>query len=71
MFLIALCALVTVLLATKHTPDLYGWAMLIGLGWLSGYFDCRLFAKSDQDRDRVLPPDAGEPYDDDSKTFQS
>lgn len=71
MFLMALCILIGVLLTTGHTPDAAGWMMLVGGAWLAGYLDCRFFARSDQDTDRVLPPDAAEPFDDDATTFQS
>jgi hypothetical protein len=53
-------------MGTKHSPDTYGWMFIVGLSWLAGFLDCRLFAKSDQDRQRVLPPDANEPSDDQS-----
>ncbi len=68
MFFFLLCLAVAIIVATRHTPDIYGWTMLIGLGWLAGFLDCRLFARSDQDQDRVMPPDINEPSDD-SVTF--
>lgn len=64
MFFILLCILIAVLLGTKHQPDASGWMMLIGLAWLAGFLDCRLFARHDRDRERTLPPDANEPSDD-------
>jgi hypothetical protein len=70
MFFFLLCLIMVALMGTGHTPDLYGWVMLVGLGWMAGYLDCRKFARSDQDRDRVLPPDAGEPSNDQA-TFES
>lgn len=70
MFFALLCLLLIILLLTGHAPDQYGWMMLIGLAWLAGYLDCRRFHRSDQDRARVMPPDAdGIP--DDSQIFRS
>ncbi len=66
MFFVLLCIGIVALLGTKHPPDTYGWMFIVGLSWLAGFLDCRLFAKSDQDRQRVLPPDANEPSDDQS-----
>jgi hypothetical protein len=64
MFFVLLCLIIVILLGTGRSPDQYGWMMLTGLGWLAGYLDCRRFAKSDQDKSRVLPPDMNEPADD-------
>ncbi|HEY9746380.1 MAG TPA: hypothetical protein V6C99_09200 [Oculatellaceae cyanobacterium] len=64
MFFFLVCFLIAFLLLTGHAPDQYGWMMLIGVSWLAGYLDCRKFAKSDRERDRVLPPDAQEPLPD-------
>lgn len=67
MFFALLCLLITVLLLTKHAPDAYGWMMLLGVAWLAGYLDCRRFSRSDQEKDRVMPPDVSglsEPADD-------
>ncbi len=64
MFFILLCLGIAALLGTGHPPDQYGWMVLLGLGWFAGFLDCRLFAKSDQDRKRVLPPDVDEPSND-------
>ena len=72
MFFAALCILLTVLMVTGHAPDSYGWMMLIGLAWLTGYLDCRRFGRSDQDRDRVMPPDAiGDTPANDSTLFRN
>lgn len=68
MFFALLCLLVGGLLLTNHPPDAYGWMMLVGAGWVAGYLDCRMFARSDQESDRVMPPDIHEP--DDSTTYQ-
>jgi hypothetical protein len=57
MFFALLCLLISGLLLTSHTPDQYGWMMLIGVGWLAGYLDCRRFSRSDREKDRVMPPD--------------
>lgn len=64
MFFVLLCLVVAAFLGTGHPPDQYGWMMLLGFGWLAGFLDCRIFARSDQDKQRVLPPDAHEPSDD-------
>lgn len=64
MFFVLLCLIIVALLGTGYPPDQSGWMMLLGLGWLAGFLDCRLFAKSDQDKTRVLPPDVNEPSDD-------
>jgi hypothetical protein len=57
---------------SNHAPDQYGWMMLLGLGWLCGYLDCRRFGRSDQDRDRVMPRDAmGEAPPDDATLFRT
>lgn len=69
MFFALLCLLVGGLLLSRNTPDHYGWMMLVGVGWLAGYLDCRMYARSDQEKDRVMPPDMQEP--DDSTTYQS
>lgn len=72
MFFVLLCLLLVVLLANGVAIDQFGWLMLIGTGWIAGYLDCRKFARSDQDPDRVMPPDAradAEP--DDHSLFQS
>lgn len=66
MYFVLLCLLVAGLLISKHPPDEYGWMMLIGLGWVTGYLDCRKFSHSDQDQARVLPPDSNERSDDSS-----
>ena len=58
MFFALVCLLITAIMGTGHTPDQYGWMMLIGLSWLAGYLDCRKFSRSDQEKDRVMPPDA-------------
>jgi hypothetical protein len=71
MFFFLVCVLVAVLLLTGHPPDQYGWMMLIGLSWLAGYLDCRKFAKSDQEQERVMPPDAHEPILSDRQIFKS
>lgn len=71
MFFFMMILLLTALFLTGNTPDQYGWMMLLGLGWMAGYFDCRLFARSDRDQDRVMPPDADEPYHNDQTTFKS
>jgi hypothetical protein len=73
MFFALICLLMTVLLATGHTPDMYGWIMLVGLSWLAGYLDCRKFSRSDQEKDRVMPPDARHAADipDDNSIFES
>lgn len=70
MFFALICLILLGFLGTGHTPDQYGWIMLIGLAWLAGYLDCRKFSKSDQDRKRVLPPDMDSPTDD-KATFES
>lgn len=70
MFFALICLILVALMGTGHTPDLYGWVMLMGLAWLAGYLDCRKFAKSDQDKKRVLPPDMDYPTDD-KATFES
>jgi hypothetical protein len=70
MFFVLLCILMASLLLTHHAPDQYGWMMLLGLGWLTGYLDCRRFSRSDQDKDRVLPPDMIDGPLDDSNLFQ-
>jgi hypothetical protein len=70
MFLALLALLIVVLLGTGNAPDQAGWITLVGLGWLTGYFDCRKFSKSDQETDRVMPPDAHDPSDD-KVTFES
>jgi hypothetical protein len=70
MFLLLLILIVAGLLATGHAPDQYGWMMLLSLGWVGGYLDCRFFARSDRDKDRVMPPDIHEPSDD-RTTFES
>ncbi len=69
MFFVLLCLIVATLLLTGHSPDSYGWMMLLGAGWVTGYLDCRTFAKSDQDSDRVMPPDIHEPLDNDTQTL--
>jgi hypothetical protein len=73
MFFALICLLITALMTTGHTPDLYGWMMLIGLSWLAGYLDCRKFAGSDQEKDRVMPPDLRKTPDipDDKSIFES
>jgi hypothetical protein len=73
MFFALLCLLLTVLLLTGRQPDSYGWMMLIGLAWLTGYLDCRRFHRSDQDRARVMPPDAPDTGDvpDDAQIFRT
>ncbi len=71
MFFALVCIIMVALLGTGHTPDLYGWVMLVGLSWLAGYLDCRKFSKSDQERQRVMPPDIHEPFDDDKTAFES
>lgn len=71
MFFFMVCTLITVLLLTGHTPDQYGWMMLTGISWLAGYLDCRKFANSDRDQDRVMPPDAYEPMPNDQQTFEA
>lgn len=70
MFFVVLIALVSALLLTNHPPDQAGWMMLVGAGWLAGYLDCRRFARSDGDSDRVMPPDVHEPSSD-RVTFES
>jgi hypothetical protein len=60
MYFALLCLLLAGLLLSAHSPDQYGWMMLIGLAWMTGYLDCRRFQRSDQDRDRVFPPDMTE-----------
>lgn len=69
MFFFLVCILIAVLMLSGRTPDAYGWMMLVGVGWLAGYLDCRRFAKSDQDTDRVMPPDAYEPIPNDNQAF--
>ncbi|HEY9686186.1 MAG TPA: hypothetical protein V6C52_04340 [Coleofasciculaceae cyanobacterium] len=64
MFFFLVILLVAAFLVTGHPPDQYGWMMLMGVSWLAGYLDCRRFSKSDQERDRVMPPDILEPSDD-------
>jgi hypothetical protein len=64
MFFFLVILLVAAFLGTGHPPDQYGWMMLMGVAWLAGYLDCRRFSKSDQERDRVMPPDIHEPSDD-------
>ncbi len=64
MFFLLLIALIALLMLTGNTPDAYGWMMLLGVGWLAGYLDCRRFLSSDRDKDRVMPPDASDPADD-------
>ncbi|WP_373533112.1 hypothetical protein [Vampirovibrio sp.] len=64
MFFVLLCLIIAALLMTGNSPDPSGWMMLLGLGWLAGFLDCRMFAKSDQDKSRVLPPDVDEPSND-------
>jgi hypothetical protein len=64
MFFVLLCLIIFALLITGNSPDQSGWMMLLGLGWLAGFLDCRMFAKSDQDKSRVLPPDVDEPSND-------
>lgn len=59
-----LLLIITVLIGTGNSPDQYGWMLLTGLGWFAGFIDCRIFAKSDRDKSRVMPPDANEPSDD-------
>jgi hypothetical protein len=73
MFFALVCLLITVLMATGHSPDQYGWMMLIGLTWLAGYLDCRKFARSDQEKDRVMPADLRQDktIPDDSALFES
>jgi hypothetical protein len=69
MFFFLLCILIAVLLISGTTPDAYAWMMLVGLGWVCGYLDCRAYNKADRDKDRVLPPDMDEP--DESSTYQT
>jgi len=73
MFFALICLLITVLLATGHAPDQYGWMMLIGLSWLAGYLDCRKFSRSDQEKVLVMPPDVRQTPDipDDKTLFES
>lgn len=71
MFFFLVCAFIAVLLLTGHPPDQYGWMMLIGVSWLAGYLDCRRFARSDRDKDRVMPPDAHEPFPSDKQMFET
>lgn len=59
-----LLLIIAAFLGTGHPPDQYGWMLLTGLGWFAGFLDCRIFAKSDRDKGRVLPPDANEPSND-------
>lgn len=57
MFFALVFILIIALMSTGHSPDQYGWVMLVGLSWLAGYLDCRKFSRSDQDKDLVMPPD--------------
>ncbi len=57
MFFAVICLLIIALMGTGHSPDQYGWMMLIGLSWMAGYLDCRKFARSDQEKVRVIPAD--------------
>lgn len=69
MFFAALCLLMILLLANGVKPDVYGWVMLVGTGWFSGYMDGRIFRRSDNDTDRVVPPDISDDGRD-ADTFQ-
>ena len=71
MYFFLVCILIAAFMFSGHPPDQYGWMMLVGLGWIAGYLDCRKFARSDQDKDRVMPPDAYEPLPNDNQTFGS
>lgn len=71
MFFLIPLVIVSAMLLSGHPPDQAGWMMLVGLGWFAGYLDCRRFARSDQEKDRVLPPDATDPLPDDTETFES
>lgn len=72
MFFAVLCILLGSLLLTNHPPDQYGWMMLLGTAWLAGYLDCRRFSRSDQESDRVMPPDVVSADTlDDSQIFRS
>jgi hypothetical protein len=58
MWFALLCISIFCLIVYKVPMDQYSWSMFVGLGWLAGYMDCRLFSRSDQDTQRVsLPTD--------------
>ena len=65
MFFILLCLLLWALFALRSPFDTFGWLMIVGYAWVAGYLDCRMMAKSDQDRAYTMPRDAS-PDDDGS-----
>jgi hypothetical protein len=73
MFFAILCLIIVAFIGTGHTPDQYGWMMFIGLSWMAGYLDCRKFARSDQEKNRVMPLDLREAPEipDDASLFES
>jgi hypothetical protein len=59
MLFLSMCVLLWALFALKTPFDQYGWLMIVGLTYVAGFLDSRLFARFDQDKARTLPPDAG------------
>jgi hypothetical protein len=69
MFFTILCLLLWALFAFKSPFDQFGWLMIVGFAWVCGYLDCRFFSKTDQDKDRVMPP--GDDRGEDASIFNS